>query len=160
MGMGTLLLIMHGLAAVALLGGLTHQTAAMIRGARARQMRQGAQAGFVARYAAVRPRIFAHAIAWLYLITFLLGAVIYPIYRIEVRIPFEEMSLFWAVGVFEVKEHWGGIGLALLPWYLWLWDDAKEHLARNRIAVTMALFVIVWFDFLAGHVLNNIRGLP
>jgi hypothetical protein len=32
--------------------------------------------------------------------------------------------------------------------------------ARDRLAITAILGFIVWWDFLVGHVLNNIRGLP
>jgi hypothetical protein len=51
----------------------------------------------------------------------IIGAVIYPAYRLNVRIPFEEMSLGWAVGLFELKEHFSGIGLALLPMCAYTW---------------------------------------
>jgi hypothetical protein len=64
------------------------------------------------------------------------------------------------VGLFEVKEHWAGIGVGCLPLYLYVWraERAQSHRA-DRLAVTLILSVIVWTDFLAGHVLNNIRGL-
>jgi hypothetical protein len=97
----------------------------------------------------------------LYLAGVTLGAIIYPSYRLNVRVPFEQMSLGWAVGLFELKEHFGGIGLALLPVYAWLWrpDQTQSHKV-DRMAVTALLAFIVWWDFLVGHVLNNIRGLP
>ncbi|MFO0334701.1 MAG: hypothetical protein ACK53C_06640, partial [Pseudomonadota bacterium] len=89
-----------------------------------------------------------------------LGAVIYPTYRVDVRIPLEEMQLAWAVGVFEVKEHFGGIGLAMLPLYAWCWDDRGAPVDRLACAVlTWLLAFIVWFTFVSGHVINNLRGL-
>ena len=153
--MSTALLILHGLAAVALLGAITHQLVSAL-------LRRPARGGsFVARYAGVSQTTFTNAVIALYLVTLLLGGVIYPIYRLEVRVPFEEMSLGWAVGVFELKEHFGGIGVALLPAYAWLWrpEQVQSH-AIDRIAFTAILALIVWWDFLVGHVLNNIRGLP
>jgi hypothetical protein len=90
----------------------------------------------------------------------ILGAIIYPSYRLNVRIPFEEMFLFKAVGSFESKEHFAGIGVGLLPLYYWLWrpNVADSH-RRDRLAITTVLAFIVWWGFLIGHILNNIRGL-
>jgi hypothetical protein len=48
----------------------------------------------------------------------------------------------------------------VLPLYWLVWRtplDAK--LAAARAAVTALLCFIVWYSFLAGHVLNNVRGL-
>ena len=153
--MTTALLILHGLAAVALLGAITHQLVSALRAQPARGP------GFIDRYTGVNQRVFTVAVVVLYAVSVLLGGIIYPAYRLDVRVPFEEMSLIWAVGVFELKEHFGGIGLCLLPVYAWLWapERLQTH-ARDRLAITGILAFIVWWDFLVGHVLNNIRGLP
>lgn len=113
------------------------------------------------RYSAVRPQSFTVAIVLLYVVNVCLGAVLYPSYRLNVREPLEEMSLAWALGLFELKEHFGGIGLGLLPLYTYTWraELADTH-RRDRIALTVLLAVIVWWNFLVGHVVNNIRGLP
>jgi len=49
--------------------------------------------------------------------------------------------------------------LGMLPayWYFWRAPDAIEH-ARARAVLTAILAFIVWWGFLVGHVLNNIRG--
>ena len=152
--MNIALLILHGLVAVALLGALTHQALTASRGAAPRG------SSFVDRYLSVRQRSFTGAVVVLYVLAFSLGALIYPAYRLDVRVPFEEMSLGWAVGLFELKEHFGGIGLAALPFYASTWreQNAESH-RRDRIAITWLLALIVWWDFVVGHVLNNIRGL-
>ena len=99
-------------------------------------------------------------VASLYASLVVLGALIYPAYRLDVRIPFEEMSLGWAVGLFELKEHFAGIGLGLLPFYVSAWKAAPTaDRRRDRMGITLVLAFIVWWDFLVGHVLNNIRGL-
>lgn len=147
-------LIVHGLLAVALLGAVTHQLTAFVSGRAARG------AGFLARYAAVRPESFTTAIIVLFLVTLGLGATIYPAYRVDVRIPFEEMSLGWAVGLFELKEHLAGLGLGTLPLYAYVWRrELGESHRLDRCMVTVFLGAIVWFDFIVGHVLNNLRGL-
>jgi len=148
------LLILHALVGVALLGALTHQVASSLRG---RSVRSGS---FVDRYIGVTQKTFTPAVVMLYLAGLLLGATIYPSYRLEVRIPFEEMSLGWAVGLFEMKEHFAGIGLGLLPLYASLWSQSSDSIDhRNRIAITLVLACIVWWAFIVGHILNNIRGL-
>ena len=147
-------LIAHGLLAVALLGAATHQLTAFVSHRTARG------SGFLARYVAVRPERFTGSIIVLFLLTLGLGATIYPGYRVDVRIPFEEMSLGWAVGLFELKEHLAGLGLGTLPLYAYLWRaHRRESHQTNRCMVTVFLAVIVWFNFIVGHVLNNMRGL-
>jgi hypothetical protein len=147
-------LISHGLLAVALLGALTHQLTAFMSGRAARGT------GFLARYVAVRPERFTTAIIVLFVLTLGFGATIYPAYRVDVRIPFEEMSLGWAVGLFELKEHLAGLGLGTLPLYAYTWRSHPGEGHRiDRCMVTVFLGVIVWFDFIVGHVLNNLRGL-
>lgn len=148
------LLILHGLAGVALLGALTHQSVATFATSR------GSRNSFASRYLRADPRAFASAVVALFVVNVALGALIYPTYRIDVRIPFEEMALGWAIGLFEMKEHAGGIGLGILPLYLVLWHgECAETHRRDRVAITSLLAAIVWFDFIVGHVLNNIRGL-
>jgi hypothetical protein len=150
----TVLLILHGLVAVALLGAITHQMVSALR------QRRAGNGSFFDRYTGVDQRTFTVAVVALYVTGLVLGAVIYPDYRLNVRIPFEQMSLGWAIGIFEMKEHFAGIGLCLLPAYAYAWraDNAASH-HRDRIALTLILACIVWWDFLVGHILNNIRGL-
>ncbi|MFO1426168.1 MAG: hypothetical protein U1F11_04175 [Steroidobacteraceae bacterium] len=150
----TLLLIVHGLVGVALLGATTHQAVALLRGGgRARD------GSFTARYAAAGRQGFAAAIVALFAATVALGAVIYPDYRLDVRVPFEEMGLGWAIGSFELKEHFAGIALGILPLYAVLWRPqfADSH-RRDRSALSLLLAAVAWWDFVVGHVLNNIRG--
>jgi hypothetical protein len=150
----TLLLILHSLVGVALLGAVTHQCVSLLRN------RSAPGASFIQRYAAVDHRVFAVAVVLLYVIQLTLGAIIYPAYRLNVRIPFEEMRLNWAIGVFELKEHFAGIGLGLLPFYAYAWRPSVDgHRRPERTSITMVLTFIIWWDFLVGHILNNIRGL-
>jgi hypothetical protein len=108
----------------------------------------------------VNQQTFTTAVVVLYIAQVALGALVYPAYRMDVRIPFEEMSLGWAIGLFELKEHFAGIGLAALPFYAITWrtEAAMSH-RRDRLAITLLLAFVVWWSFMAGHILNNIRGL-
>ena len=74
--------------------------------------------------------------------------------------PSLERAGHWqALGLFDLKEHFVAIGLALLPayWVCWRQPRADEP-ARTRAALTSILAFIVWWSFLIGHVLNNIMG--
>jgi hypothetical protein len=149
----TILLIIHGLLAVALLGALTHQAVAVMM-----PVRQAA-GNFVDRFRAVPAAGYATAICILWVATFIMGAWIYTKYRIYVRIPIEQFEFWKTSGSFEFKEHVTTIGLGLLPAYWWLWRRApKEEFAAARKGVTVLLAVIVWYAFLVGHVINNVRG--
>lgn len=147
------LLILHGLLAVALLGAITHQTISVWSPAR------GTAESFVGRMRSVSATSYVNAIIVLYLLTALVGAIIYPSYRLNVRIVLEQMQLFKQNGAFELKEHLVTIGLGMLPayWYFWRQPLASDH-ARTRAVITVMLAFIVWWGFLVGHVLNNIRG--
>jgi|ERR1700722_12496802 hypothetical protein len=148
------LVITHGLLAFLLLGAITHQVVSVWAPVRA-----GA-ANFVARFRAVGSAHYVNAIVVLYLVTAALGAVIYTNYRITARLTLEQGHFWKSFGSFELKEHFISIGLALLPAYWYFWNpslDAGD--ARTRKALTTLLAFIVWWAFLAGHVVNNIRGL-
>jgi hypothetical protein len=152
--MVTTLLIIHGLIAVALLGGITHQTAAACWPA--------AKSGgsFLTSFRAVAGTRYTTVNVALYLAAATLGGVIYPAYRLAVRPYLESARLTTINGTFELKEQFVTIGLGVLPLYWLVWRtplDAK--LAAARAAVTALLCFIVWYSFLVGHVLNNVRGL-
>jgi hypothetical protein len=57
-----------------------------------------------------------------------------------------------------MKEHLLALSLALLPIYWLLWRSPSETNRVARTAVTSLLAVAVWWGFLTGHIINNIRG--
>jgi hypothetical protein len=152
--MATILLIIHGLVAVALLGATTHQTLATWRHARVRP------GSFLGRFRAVPSAAFADAVVLLYVLSALLGAVVYLYFRVDVRPGLERGAHWPALGFFDIKEHFVSIGLALLPAYWVCWQPPLVGaLARTRAGLTTILACIVWWSFLVGHVVNNIKGL-
>jgi hypothetical protein len=148
----TVLLIVHGLLAVALLGAITHQALSVWTPARK------PAGNFVGRFRAVPAPSYANAIVVLYVLTFVLGGIVYAYYRIEVRIVVEQLGLWAQNGSFELKEHFAAIGLAILPAYWSYWRQPTPEDARTRAILTLLLAFIVWWNFLVGHILNNIRG--
>jgi hypothetical protein len=151
--MATALLIIHGLVAVALLGALTHQTLATWAPARARP------GSFFGRFRAVPTAAFANAIVVLYAVSAILGAVVYLYFRVDIRPTLEQAGHWQAIGLFDIKEHFVAIGLALLPAYWVCWRQPRDgESTRTRTALTAILAFIVWWSFLIGHVTNNIKG--
>ena len=62
--------------------------------------------------------------------------------------------------VFEIKEHLAAIGLGLLPAYSFFWrTPLVVEQAVTRRNLTWILAGLVWWNFLVGHILNNIKGL-
>ena len=120
---------------------------------------------YVARIAAAAsiPRnaaAYATPVVLLFLVTSLGGGLLYPDYRVEVRPALEDLQLRAANGIFEIKEHLVAVGLGALPgyWFFWRTPLAPEHGSTRRY-LTWLLAFLVWWAFLTGHVLNNIKGL-
>lgn len=151
--MTTTLLITHGLVAIILLGGLTHQAMAVCWPARDND-------GFFSAFRAVRGASYTNAMIATYVASVLLGGLIYPAYRLHVRSYLEAAQLWEMNGTFEIKEQLVAVGLGMLPFYWYVWQKPlDEKLASARRVVTAMLCFIVWYGFLAGHILNNVRGL-
>ena len=78
----------------------------------------------------------------------------------SVEKPELERAGHWpALGFFDLKEHFAAIGFALLPayWVCWRRPRADEP-AQTRMMLTSILAFVIWWGFLTGHVVNNIRG--
>ena len=151
----TILMIVHGLLAVTMLGALTHQAMSVL--APVRQV--AGSSGIVTRFRAVQGAGYAAAVCVLWVVTFFFGAWIYTKYRMYVRIPIEQQGFWKTQGVFELKEHLAVIGLGLLPIYWLLWKDVRNpDYASARKWLTVVLAGMVWFMFLVGHIVNNVRG--
>jgi hypothetical protein len=149
------LLLLHALLAVALLGAITHQALSTLPLAAAKSRQT-----FFDRFRRVNAPAYATPIVVLFVVTAIGGALLYPQYRIDVRPALEDMQNTAANGVFEIKEHLIAIGLGLLPAYWLLWQQPLEPgTASARRAVTWLLTFFVWWGFIVGHVLNNIRGM-
>ena len=149
----TFLLIVHGIVAVGLLGAISHQAIAVWWPGRNKDT-------IAASLRAVNAAVYTKSVIILFLISTILGGVIYPAYRIAVRNYIENARLWNASGSFELKEQFIAFVLGMLPLYWWIWRKPLDPaLAGARKAVTAIICFTVWFGFVVGHVLNNIRGL-
>lgn len=149
-------LILHGLCAMFLLGALSHQVASIWRGDAMRMRATGIVKGFVA----VRPGLYVNAVVVSYVLTMLLGDVVYGPYRVDVKTMLFDLQLWSWNGVFEIKEHLVALGFFLLLPYRILWTYPQDaRLLRARRMLTTLMAVIVWYALLAGHMLNNLKGV-
>jgi len=151
--MATTLLILHGLVAVALLGAITHQTWAVCAPPRTKPL------SFFGRFRAVPGAGFTNAVVVLYLVSWLLGAVVYLYFKIDVQPNLERDRHWHALGYLDLKEDFVVIGLGDLPAYWFCWRRPVDSESRQaRVALTLLLAFIVWWSFLVGHIINNIGG--
>jgi hypothetical protein len=97
------------LVAVALLGAITHQTLAAWATV---DVRSGS---FVGRFRSVPSGSFANAIVVLYVVSALLGAILYLYFRVDVRPELERAGHWHVLGLFDLKEHFAALGLDCYP---------------------------------------------
>lgn len=147
--MTKVLLVLHAVGAVGLLGSSTHAAVLAVRqlvGLPARPKLQ---------------RLYAKVTGALYLVTFTLGLLVYPAFRVDVRAAYFDAELPLATGFFEVKEHWLGLGLLALAAYYGLSrrhdpkSGSPEAWAHAILAITLA--ALVWFGSLTGFALTALR---
>ena len=114
--MATALLIVHGLVAVALLGR-DHPPDPGGLGAGARPVRRRSSAAF----APCRPRPSPTPSSFSMWSRRCSGAILYLYFRVDIRPGLERAGQWPALGLFDIKEHFVSIGLALLPAYWVCW---------------------------------------
>ena len=144
-------LILHGLSATLLLGALAHQTIAACWP----PPRRGT--GWWISLRAVHGERYTGAVIVLFCSTVALGSLLYPHYAAHVRPGDLDVRAPWAVILFEIKEHAAAIGLLTLPAYWASWSHPAGRSARQWL--TGFLLAIAAYNFLTGHVVNNLRGL-
>src|SRR5713226_3364070 len=148
----SILLIIHGILAVLLLGAITHQAVGVAWPVTKRG------SGFFNAVRGVNGMSYTNAVIVLFMVTFALGCIIYPAYRVNVRTVLREYRLFKPEGMFEMKEHLLALSLALLPIYWIFWRRASPANRVARVALTNLIALAVWWSFVTGHIINNIRG--
>lgn len=145
--------ILHGLVAIGLLGAITHQGLTVWRRPAPAQL-------FIDRFRAVPAVRFANAIVLLYVLTFALGAYIYPTFVLDVKASVADYGMRKTIGLFQLKEHIAVTGLCLLPVYWHFWRSVPLTIGvHTRKFLTTFLMLGVWWNLVIGHILNNVKGL-
>src|SRR5262249_51827668 len=114
---------------------------------------------FISSVRSVPSATYTNAIIILFIVTAVFGSIIYTEYRVTIRSTLPDYRLYVPASALELNEHFFSIGLGLLPAYCYYWrPSVAKDFAGTRIIVTALLAAIVWYAFLTGHVLNDIRG--
>jgi hypothetical protein len=145
------LLLVHLIATFALVGSMTHNLLYVVKFVRGKFGRGKAE------WFHVRVSL------WSYVFIYVIGAIIYPAFRVYIRGGYFDESLPWATGLFEVKEHFGAVGVALFAVYYFLrknFDPAQERekLLYVYVPLCVTLNVIVWYKIIVGCWLTLLKG--
>ena len=144
------LLLAHLLVTFLLVGAMTHNLIIVIGYLRGKFGRQKLE------------WLYVRVALWAYGVVYLIGALIYPAYRIHMRQDYFEPNLRWANGLFEVKEHWGAVGLAMFFVCYLLRKSFQPSEERDKlylyVPLCLLLNVIVWYKVVVGCYLTILKG--
>ena len=148
---GKPLLMLHALTAILLLGAMTHHVLLSVP-------------YLWGNFKKIRlEKLYVRVAFVAYLLSFTLGALIYPNYRYHVRHLHFDPHLPWASNLFDIKEHWAGIGLALFIAFLVISRVIDPPTDRPMLGVyvflSVTLTLIVWFNVLSGLLLTSYKGV-
>ena len=148
----TALLIIHGLLAVALLGGVTHQTVSAWSPARK------AAGSFVNRFRSVTAAIYTNAIVVLYIITMIVGAAIILNFVFQSVVCWKNSThrLRWALSSSKNILPSSASHCCRLTGFSgdcpWLEEHGRTRKSSRRCLRSLSGGIFV------GHVVNNLRG--
>ena len=145
-----IILLVHLFATFVLAGSMTHNLLCVIDYVRGRFGRQR------------RELLYVKVSFWAYVIIYVLGSLIYPAFRVYIREEHFDTQMPWATGLFEVKEHWAAIGLALFVVYYLLRKSFRPDTEREKlflyVPICFLLNVILWYILIVSCYLSLLKG--
>lgn len=109
-----------------------------------------------------RELYFLRISLWSYVIVYAFGCLIYPAFRVYCRGGYFDPHLPWATGLFEVKEHWGSLGLAMFFVCYYLRKSFEPDIEKDKlwfyVPTCVILNVIVWYKIIVGCYLSLLKG--
>ncbi len=147
-----LLVLLHLLATFVLVGAMTHNLLIVFGYVRGKYGKKKLE------------RYYVKVALWSYVVVYILGALAYPAFRINTRAALFDQSLPWATGLFEVKEHWGALGLAFFVVYYLLRRSFEPDQEKDKlyfyVPLCVLLNVILWYKVVVGCYLAILKGTP
>lgn len=144
------LLQVHLFAALVLVGSMTHNLVIVVGYLRSEFGQKQ------------REKFFVTVSLYAYITVYIIGSLIYPTFRIRVRYEYFDRVMRWATGLFEVKEHWASIGLALIIAYYFLRRSFDPETEREKlflyVPVCFLLNLILWYELVAGSYLTVLKA--
>lgn len=143
-------LLLHLFVTFVLVGSMTHGLFVVIGYLRGKYNRQKLE------------WLYVRVALWSYVIVYVIGALIYPAYRIYMRQQYFDPQLPWATGLFEVKEHWGAVGLAMFFVLYLLRKNLRPAENKDKlwlyVPLCFLLNIIVWYKVVVGCYLTLLKG--
>ncbi len=144
------LLLVHLFATIVLVGSMTHNLLIVIGYVRGKFGRQKLE------------WLYVRVSLWAYTIVYVIGVLIYPAYGARIRHPYFDQQLPWATGLFEVKEHWGAVGLAMFFAFYFLRKSFQPAEEKEKlflyVPLCLLLNVILWYKVIVGCYLTLLKG--
>ncbi len=145
----SLILMLHLLITFVLVGSMTHNLLVVFKYVRGKFGRKRLE------------WLYVRVAFWSYLVVYITGAVIYPAFRVYIRgAAFDPLK--WPTGLFEVKEHWGALGMALFVIYYLLrksFDPEQEkHKLWFYVPLCVLINAIIWYKVIVGCYLSSLKG--
>lgn len=146
------LLLLHTAAAIVCLGSMTHNLVMILNYWRGRFRRIQLE------------KLYVKVSFIAFLCTYLLGGLgLYPAFRYRVRHLYFDQSLRWATGLFEIKENWGSLALAIFIVYYLLsrsiQPSANQPLTKIYILLGVLLSIIIWYSAIVGFILVSHKSV-
>ncbi len=149
-GYYNLLVLLHLLVTFVLVGAMTHNLLIVLKYVRGKFGKKKLES------------LYVKVSLWSYIIVYALGALAYPAFRINTRAALFDKTLPWATGLFEVKEHWGALGLAFFVVYYLLrksfQPDQEKHKLSFYVPMCLLLNIILWYKVIVGCYLALLKG--
>ncbi len=144
-----LLLVLHAAVAVALAGAATHNGLLGLSSLRGRPPRVRLE------------RFYPSAVLWLFLASVLIGALLYPSFRVDVRAAYLDEAMPLGTRLFEFKEHLVAMGLfaAVVQRVL---AGRDEMTAADRLlfdVARVAVMLVVFYAGLVGFFLVSVKSV-
>ncbi len=145
------ILFIHLIVCMALVGSTTHNLVLLVGYIRGRYNK------------APLEKMYTQIMLWTYSGTFLLGALIYPVYAVRVKHEYFLSDMPWAIGLFEVKEHWAAICWALVIafWYYRKQFDPRTEprFMISYLVLGVSINVIIWYLLWSGYYLTTLKSV-
>jgi hypothetical protein len=150
-GYYNLLVLLHLLVTFVLVGAMTHNLLIVLNYIRGKFGKKKLE------------YLYVKVSLWSYIIVYVFGALAYPAFRINTRAALFDKTFPWATGLFEVKEHWGALGLAFIVVYYLLrrsfQPDQEKHKLFFYVPLCLLLNVILWYKVIVGCYLALLKGI-
>lgn len=150
-GIRRLLLVLHAGGSIVLIGAATHHALQMRHYLRGRFGREKLE------------KTYAKVVSVAYVVTFVLGALLYPSYRVHVRAYHLDHLAPAFAELFDVKETYASLALvvavALGALACTLRPAETPALVRVYAVMSFVVCAVVWFNVVAGILVVSVRGV-